>query len=100
MSHRYRHGTSLAIQSLATTSLAKCAILVLLLYTLSLVCSSRRLAQAVVDGGLTAPEVGWSLSPNLLVNGDFSQGTAGWTFPSTCFSLDPTTPAPNGAASL
>ena len=58
-------------------------------------------AQALVDGGLTAPEVGWSLSPNLLVNGDFSQGTAGWTFfgPS-CFSIDSTTPAPNGAASL
>jgi hypothetical protein len=54
----------------------------------------------VVDGGLTAPEVGWSIGPNLLVNGDFSQGTAGWTFSGACFSLDPTTQAPNGAASL
>ncbi len=57
-------------------------------------------AQAVAGGGLTAPEIGGSLGPNLLVNGDFSQGTAGWSLPSACFSLDPTTPAPNGAASL
>jgi hypothetical protein len=100
MSRRYRHGTSLAIQALATTSLAKCSVLVLLLYTLSLICGSVADAQAVVDGGLTAPEVGWSLGSNLLVNGDFSQGTAGWSLPSSCFSLDPTTPAPNGAVSL
>jgi hypothetical protein len=44
--------------------------------------------------------VGWSLSSNLLVNGDFSQGTTGWTLPSTCFGVDPTTAAPNGAATL
>jgi len=54
----------------------------------------------VVDGGLSAPEQGWSLSPNLLVNGDFSNGTTGWKMPSACFSLDSTTPAPNGAVSL
>ena len=100
MSRRYRQGTSLAIQALATTSLAKCCILVILLYTLSLICGSVADAQALVDGGLTAPEVGWSIGPNLLVNGDFSQGPVGWTFPSTCFSLDLTTPAPNGAISL
>jgi hypothetical protein len=58
------------------------------------------LAQAVVDGGLTAGEVGWSLSGNLLINGDFSQGTSGWSFPATCFGIDPATSAPNGAASL
>ncbi len=63
-------------------------------------CGSRAFAQAVVDGGLIAPETGWSLSPNLLVNGDFSDGTSGWKFPSTCFAIDPTTLAPNGAASL
>jgi hypothetical protein len=57
-------------------------------------------AQTVVDGGLTAPAVGWTLGPNLLVNGDFSAGTSGWTIPSSCFSLDPTTLAPNGAVSL
>ena len=72
MSRRYRHGTSLAIPALATSSLAKCSILVLLLYTLSLICVCSAEAQAVVDGGLTAPEVGWSLGSNLLVNGDFS----------------------------
>jgi len=44
--------------------------------------------------------VGWSLSSNLLVNGDFSQGKAGWIFGSPCFGIDPTTLAPNGAASL
>jgi hypothetical protein len=49
---------------------------------------------------LTAAAVGGSLSPNLLVNGDFSEGTAGWSFLSPCFSIDPTTLAPNGAASL
>lgn len=49
---------------------------------------------------MTAPEVGWSLGSNLLVNGDFSQGTTGWIFSSACFSVDPTTLAPNGAASL
>ena len=58
------------------------------------------LAQAVVDGGLTEPETGSTLSSNLLVNGDFSDGTAGWSFPSTCFSIDPTTLAPNGGSSL
>jgi hypothetical protein len=83
------------------TSIATCPVLALVLYTLSLTCGSPAFAQAVVGGGgLTAPEVGWSLSSNLLVNGDFSQGTAGWKFPSTCFSVDSTTAAPNGAASL
>src|ERR1700722_13864134 len=100
MSRRYRQGTSLAIQALATRSLPKCSVLVLILYTLSLICGSGAYAQPVVDGGLTVPEVGWSIGPNLLMNGDFSQGTTGWTFPRGCFSLDPTTPAPNGAASL
>ena len=96
MSRRYRYYTSLAIRSLAIQSLARCSVLVLLLYALSLVCESPVFAQTVVDGGLTAPEVGWTLSSNLLVNGDFSQGTTGWTLPSTCFGIDPTTLAPNG----
>src|ERR1700735_689814 len=100
MSRRYRSGIPLAIAALATASLPKCSVLVLILYTLSLVCGARAYAQAVVDGGLTAPEVGWSIGPNLLVNGDFSQGTAGWTFPSACFSLDPTTQSPDGGASF
>src|SRR5208283_4927968 len=100
MSIRCRYYTSLAIALLATTSLAKCSIVILIWYTFSLICGSPAFAQTIVDGGLTALEVGWSLSPNLLVNGDFSQGTTGWTFPSTCFAIDPTTPAPNGAASL
>ncbi len=71
-----------------------------MLYTLSLICGSPAFAQAVVDGGLTAPEAGWSLSPNLLANGDFSQGTVGWKLYSPCFSIDLTTVAPNGAATL
>jgi hypothetical protein len=57
-------------------------------------------AQAVVDGGLTAPEAGWLLGSNLLVNGDFSQGTTGWGLSNNCFAIDPANPAPNGAASL
>jgi hypothetical protein len=100
MSHRYGYCTSLAIASIATTSLARCSVLVLLLYTLSLTRISPSFAQTIVDGGLTAPVTGWSLSSNLLVNGDFSLGAIGWSFPSTCFRLDPTTLAPNGAASL
>src|ERR1700731_538581 len=100
MSRQFWHDTSLAITALATKGLAKCSILVLLLYTLSLACGSSAFAEAVVDGGLTAPEQGWSLSPNLLVNGDFSNGTTGWKLPSSCFSLDSTTPAPNGAMSV
>jgi hypothetical protein len=63
-------------------------------------CSSFAFAQSITDGGLTAPELGWSLSPNLLVNGDFSLGTTGWKLATSCFSLDSTTPAPNGAISL
>ena len=35
-----------------------------------------------------------------MVNGDFSQGTTGWSFASTCFSIDPATLAPNGGSSL
>lgn len=35
-----------------------------------------------------------------MVNGDFSQGTTGWSFQPTCFTIDPSTPAPNGGASL
>ena len=54
----------------------------------------------MVNGGLTAPEIGGSLGANLLVNGDFSQGTAGWSIPGGCFNLDPTTLAPNGAATM
>jgi hypothetical protein len=74
--------------------------MLVLLYVLSNAVGSVADAQAVADGGLTAPEIGGSLGPNLLVNGNFSQGTAGWSMPSACFSIDPTTPAPNGAASL
>ena len=89
-----------AIRSFPTAVLAKCFVLALAVCTLLAIPGSLVFAQAVVDGGLTAPEIGGSLGPNLLVNGDFSQGTAGWTLPSNCFSLDPTTPAPNGAGSL
>jgi hypothetical protein len=38
--------------------------------------------------------------PQLLIYDDFSQGTTGWAFPSTWFSLDRTNPAPNGAAAF
>ena len=100
MSHGDRHYTASPIPSLASTSLARGSVLALILCFLSITFRASAFAQSVVDGGLTAPEVGWSLSPNLLVNGDFSQGTAGWTLYSPCFSLDPTVLAPNGAASL
>jgi hypothetical protein len=100
MSQRYRDHESVAITPSATRPLAKRLALVLIAYLLSVPFGDQVFAQAIVDGGLTAPEAGWSLSSNLLTNGDFSEGTTGWTFPSTCFSLDPENPAPNGGASL
>jgi hypothetical protein len=60
-------------------SLAKFLVLVLVVTAFSLTSGSSATAQGVIDGGLTAPETGWSLGPNQLVNGDFSQGTTGWT---------------------
>ncbi len=38
-------------------------------------------------GGLAAPEKGWALSPNLLINADFSQGLKGWNADPKCFSV-------------
>ena len=78
----------------------ECFVFVPVFFSLLLICGSSAFAQAVVDGGLTAPETGWSLGPNLVVNGDFSQGTTGWKLYGSCLGLDPSTPAPNGAASL
>lgn len=63
-------------------------------------CGSPAYAQAVVDGGLSAPAVAATLGPNILTNGNFAAGTAGWTNLGACFSIDPTTLAPNGAATL
>ena len=100
MSCGYWNYTLLAISSLASRPLARCIVLVLLLCTLPSTNASPSFAQAVVDGGLTVPETGWSLSPNLVINGDFSEGTIGWKFPTGCFAIDPATLAPNGAASL
>ncbi|HLX04254.1 MAG TPA: hypothetical protein VKR28_01905, partial [Candidatus Binatus sp.] len=39
-------------------------------------------------GGLDAPETGYSLGPNLLINGDLRSGLQGWTLNPGCFSLD------------
>jgi hypothetical protein len=45
--------------------------------------------EAIVAGGLDEPESGYSLSPNVLVNGDLRSGLEGWTLISpSCFSLD------------
>src|SRR5258707_1731454 len=87
-------------QLLTSKPSVKFSVLTLILCVFSLVIGSPVDAQTIVDGGLTASEVGWSLGSNRLVNGNFSQGTSGWTLPSNCFAIDPTTPAPNGAASL
>ena len=78
-----------AIRSFPTAVLAKCFVLALAVCTLLAIPGSLVFAQTVVDGGLTATEFGSPFGANLLVNGDFSQGTAGWTFSSKCFSLDP-----------
>src|ERR1700722_6777761 len=88
------------VQLLVGRTSAKSAVLVLILSVTSLIYGPPANAQSVVAGGLTAPEIGGALGPNLLVNGDFSQGTTGWTLASNCFAVDPTTLAPNGAASL
>ncbi len=67
--------------------------------TLLFVPTSASAAQLAV-GGLMTPAVGVTLAPNSLENGDFSDGTSGWKFLPKCFSLDPTTLAPNGAVSM
>ena len=50
-----------AIQSFPTAVLAKCFVLALAVCTLLAIPGSLVFAQAVVDGGLTATEIGWSL---------------------------------------
>ena len=42
----------------------------------------------IVTGGLDTPETGYSLGPNLLVNGDLRSGLQGWTLNPSCFTLD------------
>ncbi len=39
-------------------------------------------------GGLDAVDPGYTLGPNLLVNGDLHSGLQGWTFDPSCFSLE------------
>jgi ASPM-SPD-2-Hydin domain-containing protein len=99
MSRRFRSYTSLATLSLASGLLSH-AVLIVVVFTISLLCSSFSFAQTVVDGGLAAPPVGGTLGPNILTNGNFAAGTAGWTNLATCFAIDPTTLAPDGAATL
>src|ERR1019366_3118922 len=61
---------------------------------------SRRKSANISAGGLEAPETGWSLGENLLVNGDFSKGLEGWGTSARCFHPDSSTRAPNGKPSL
>jgi hypothetical protein len=42
----------------------------------------------IATGGLDALETGYTLGPNLLVNGDLRSGLQGWTLNPGCFSLD------------
>ena len=95
MNREFRAG-----KRLATGTSTKCFVLVLVLFVLSPISVSLGFAQSVIDGGLTAPAVGGTLGPNILTNGNFSAGTAGWTNLGACFAIDPTTLAPNGAATL
>ena len=44
----------------------------------------------IVPGGLDESESGFSLGPNLLVNGDLRSGLQGWTVNPSCFSLEGT----------
>jgi hypothetical protein len=82
------------------TSVTEWGTSVLSLWFLALVCGSIANAQTVVDGGLSAPAVPATLGPNILTNGNFAAGTTGWTNLGSCFAIDPTTLAPNGAATL
>ncbi len=41
-----------------------------------------------VTGGLDAPEAGYTLGPNLLINGDLRSGLQGWKLNPSCFSLE------------
>src|SRR5579862_2600482 len=54
----------------------------------------------IAVGGLEAAETGTTLSANLLVNGDFSNGVEGWHISARCFRPDSSTRAPNGKPSL
>jgi hypothetical protein len=51
-------------------------------------------------GGLEGLEPGSTLSGNLLINGDFSNGLQGWHASVRCFRPDSSTRAPNGNPSL
>jgi len=95
-----KHDYARDIALLARRFSAKFLVLLSLLPLLSLPLRSSAFAQSIIDGGLTAPETGGSIGPNLLVNGNFAQGATGWSFPATCFHIDPTTTAPNGAAAF
>jgi hypothetical protein len=39
-------------------------------------------------GGLDAPETGYSIGPNLLINGDLRSGLQGWTLNPACFTIE------------
>lgn len=57
-------------------------------------------ASGMIDGGLSAPESGWTLSANLLKDPSFSTyGTASsaWDSGNSCWNLDPSLADPNGA---
>jgi len=61
----------------------------LLLIGLSIITATRSAyCSEVATGGLDAPETGYTLGPNLLVNGDLRSGLQGWTVNPGCFSLD------------
>ncbi len=60
-----------------------------LLVGLSIIIATRSAyCSEVATGGLDAPETGYTLGPNLLVNGDLRSGLQGWTVNPGCFSLD------------
>jgi len=61
---------------------------------------TQRKRPSISAGGLEAPETGTTLSANLLVNGDFSNGLEGWHASARCFRPDSSTRAPNGKPSL
>ena len=82
------------------TSVTKWGTSVLSLWFLALACGPVATAQTVVDGGLSAPPVPATLGPNILTDGNFANGTTGWTNLGACFAIDPTTLAPNGGATL
>jgi hypothetical protein len=67
---------------------SRLAIALLVVCCLILATAGSGYCDGIVTGGLDTPEMGYTLGPNLLVNGDLRNGLQGWTLDPSCFSLE------------